>query len=429
MLSIDAERDRIWLRSNRGRDKVAVVAISTGDGAETVFYEDPAVDVGEVGISRLSGDPAYAATYPDYPRLEVFDGELRERLRTWRSKLMDAPGQVRGVEVLSADRCEENIVIAAYDHSGKRYYLWNRLTGADPLLGSDALRRHAHALAPIKPVSFASRDGLTLHGYLTLPQGVPPHRLPLVLLVHGGPWARDLWAAPDVTADALRVQFLANRGYAVLQVNYRGSTGYGRKFHEAAIGEFGGAMQEDLLDAVAWAIREGYADAERVAIMGASYGGYATLAALSQAPRTFACGVDMFGPSDLVSLLEEFPPYWRHALPMWHRLVGNPAVPQQRRRLADRSPLGNAARIERPLLIIQGTGDVRSTVEQSDRMVDALRAAGKPVQYLRIAGMGHGTWHWPHNLRIFRAAEDFLGDCLGGRNRGFDYFELAAWAL
>lgn len=427
VLDIDAGQGGIWLRSNRGRDRVALVRLEAGSGSETLFHEDPAVDIGEAAVSSRGGQPLFAQAYPDYPRLQVFDADLRDGLQALHRKL--AGENPLGLEILGTDRREETFVIGAYDHAGKRYYLWDRRSRRESLLGSDALHRHAAALAPIRPVALASRDGLTLHGYLTLPTGASSRPLPMVLLVHGGPWARNLWADPDFREDATRVQFLANRGYAVLQVNYRGSTGYGRRFHEAAIGEFAGRMQDDLLDAVAWAVREGIADPERVAVMGASYGGYAALVGLSQTPRTFACGVDLFGPSDLVALIEQFPPYWQHEMPLWHKFVGNPALPGERRRLAEKSPIARAAAIERPLLIMQGTGDVRVAPEQSERMVAALRQAGKAVDYLKIEGMGHGGGHWPSKLRIYRKTEDFLAACLGGRSSGFDILELVSWAF
>ena len=429
VLSVAADHQRLWLRSNRERDRVALLSISAIDGSEKIFNEDPDVDVGEVGMSDVTGEPMFAQFYPDYPRTEIFDSGLRDSLQVFRSKMTDGGKQKQGIEILSVDQREENFILSSYDHTGKSYYLWSRQSGSETLLGIDASRLHAAKFAPIRPVAFKSRDGLTLHGYLTLPQGVAPHKLPMVLLVHGGPFARNLWADPDFKADATRVQFLANRGYAVLQINYRGSTGYGRKFYEAAIGELAGTMQLDLLDATDWAIREGIADPQHIAIMGGSYGGYATLFALTHSPQTFACGIDIFGPSDLVSLLDKFPPYWQSVLPVWHRFVGDTTSAEVRRQLTDKSPLKNAAKVERPLLIIQGTGDVRVAIEQSDNMVAALQAAGKPVEYMRIGGMGHGSGHWPHNLRIYRKTEDFLSECLGGRSGGFDYYQLAAWAL
>ena len=289
VLSISNDHRRLWLRSNRGRDRVAILSISANDGSEKVFKEDPDVDVSEVGISSVTSEPMFAQYYPDYPRTEVYDSTLSRGLQAFRSNLVNERKQFLGIEILSFDRLEENFVLSTYDHAGKSYYLWNRKSGESVLLGDDATRRNAADLAPIRPIAFKSRDGLMLHGYLTLPQGVTPRKLPMVLLVHGGPFVQDTWANPDFWPDATRVQFLANRGYAVLQVNYRGSTGYGRKFYEAAIGEFAGKMQLDLLDATDWAIREGVADPDHIGIMGGSYGGYATLFALTQSPKKFAC--------------------------------------------------------------------------------------------------------------------------------------------
>ena len=429
VLSVTADHQRLWLRSNRGRDRVAVLSISAKDGSEKVFKEDPKVDVSEVGISSITGEPMFAQYYADYPRTDVFDSILSSGLQAFHSNLMNERKQFLGMEILNFDRLEENFILSTYDHSGKSYYLWNRKSGERQLLGEDAMRRHASNLAPVRPVEFKSRDGLMLHGYLTLPQGVSPHKLPMVLLVHGGPFVQDTWTNSDWPTDTTRVQFLANRGYAVLQVNYRGSTGYGRKFYEAAIGEFAGKMQLDLLDATDWAIREDVADPDHIAIMGGSYGGYATLFALTQSPKTFACGVDLFGPSDLVSLLEKFPPYWQSEMPIWHRFVGDTSSADVRLYLTEKSPLKNASLVERPLLIIQGANDVRSTVDQSDNMVAALRVAGKSVEYMKSIGMGHGAERWTQSLKIYRKTEDFLSECLGGRSSGFDYYELGAWAL
>ena len=429
VLSVTADNKRIWLRSNRERDRIAIVSISVIDGSEKIFNEDPEIDVSEVGISRVTGEPLFAQFYPDYPRTEIFDSGLRNALQSFQNIIATERKQPQGLEILSMDKQEENFILSAYDHTGKSYYLWNRMSGVDTLLGNDAMRYHSTDLAPVRPVVFKSRDGLILHGYLTLPQGVTPHKLPMVLLVHGGPFVQDTWTNSDWAPDTTRVQFLTNRGYAVLQVNFRGSTGYGRKFYEAAIGEFAGKMQLDLLDATDWAIREGIADPDHIAIMGGSYGGYATLFALTQSPKIFACGIDLFGPSDLVSLIEKFPKYWQADLPVWHRFVGDPASDIVRRHFTDSSPLKNAAKLERPLLIIQGTNDIRATVDQSDNMVAELRAAGKSVEYMRINGMGHGTERWTQSLKIYRKTEDFLSDCLGGRSSGFDYYELGAWAL
>jgi dipeptidyl aminopeptidase/acylaminoacyl peptidase len=232
---------------------------------------------------------------------------------------------------------------------------------------------------------------------------------------------RDIWQYNR------QAQFLANRGYAVLQVNYRGSGGYGRAFMEAAIGEFAGKMHDDLIDGVNWAIEQGIADPDHVAIMGRSYGGYATLVGLTMTPETFACGIDIVGPADLETLDQHFPAYWQPFMHRWRKYVGDPDNAEDRARMRAQSPLHFADQVERPVLIIQGANDVRVKQDQSDRMVEALRAAGKDVEYRVIKGEGHRIRHWKNRLTEYRAIEDFLAGCLGGRSSGFDYYQLGSW--
>jgi dipeptidyl aminopeptidase/acylaminoacyl peptidase len=243
----------------------------------------------------------------------------------------------------------------------------------------------------------------------------------MVLLVHGGPFVRDIWQYNQ------EAQFLANRGYAVLQVNYRGSSGYGRDFMEAANGEFAGKMHDDLIDGVNWAVKEGIADAQHIAIQGGSYGGYATLVGLTMTPDIFACGIDIVGPTDLENLNRNFPAYWKPFMHRWRKAVGDPDNLADRELMRAKSPLFYAGQVKSPLLIIQGANDVRVQQEQADRMVQALRAAGKPVEYLLIAGEGHHIQHWKNRLKLYRATEDFLAACLGGRSSGFDYYQLGSW--
>ena len=414
-LAFNATGDAVWMLSNRGRDKLALVRLDVTNGQEQVVYTDPAVDVRQVQISKLSHRPVLAYTMPDYPHLEILDPALREIADRF------GPQKPVGIRVTSSDDSEQLVTLAVNTDREVTSYLLDRRNGKLTLLGHGVSHAYADALSTMRPVSFPARDGLTLHGYLTLPQGAAMRPLPLVLLVHGGPFVRDTWHYNRL------VQFLANRGYGVLQVNYRGSGGYGRGFMEKAVGEFAGKMQDDLLDGVAWVVREGIADPAHVAIMGGSYGGYATLAGLTLSPRTFACGIDLFGPADLVSLTENFPPYWRPFQHRWLRYAGDPAKPADRARMRTKSPLTYADRVERPLLVIQGANDVRVKQEQSDRMVAALRAAGKEVDYLVLSGEGHGIRHWPSRLKVYRATEDFLAHCLGGRSSGFDYYQLGSW--
>ena len=285
--------------------------------------------------------------------------------------------------------------------------------------------KYAESLAPVKPVEFKSRDGLTLHGYLTLPKGAAPVNLPTVLLVHGGPWFRDRWES-DFYTNRL-AQFLANRGYAVVQINYRGSEGYGRKFMEAAIGEFGGKMHEDLLDGINWLVGQGIADPQRIAIMGRSFGGYAALVGLTYTPDTFACGIDIVGLSDLTS--QKGPAYGELGRYWWERYFGNPEVAADFEKMKQKSPYYHVDSIRHPVLIIYGASDARVQREQSEKMITALKASHKEVQSLVLNKEGHLITRWPSNLKMYRQIEDFLAGCLGGRSSGFDYYELGAWAF
>jgi dipeptidyl aminopeptidase/acylaminoacyl peptidase len=264
-------------------------------------------------------------------------------------------------------------------------------------------------------VVIPSRDGMHLVSYYTLPVGCgskddhrPATPLPMVLLVHGGPWARDTWGY-----DPLH-QWLANRGYAVLSVNFRGSTGLGKAFINAANREWGTRMHDDLLDAVEWATQQGIADADRIAIMGGSYGGYATLAGLTFTPDTFACGVDIVGPSNLVTLLESIPPYWQPQIELFATRVGDHRTDEGRAFLTERSPLRYADRIQRPLLIGQGANDPRVKQPESDQIVDAMQANDIPVTYALYPDEGHGFARPENSLSFYAIAEAFLAACLGG---------------
>jgi dipeptidyl aminopeptidase/acylaminoacyl peptidase len=420
-LDISDDDQSVWALSNRGRDKAALVKISLQDGHETVVYADPAVDVEEAFISKKTRQPIAAVSSPDFQKIKVFDPVLAQEveniLRGKRARLT----------LTGADDAENQLIYHLQTEQGGQHVLYNRTTRQSTVLSEDTLARitrknAGQALARTEPVSFQSRDGLTLHGYLTLPTGVKAQNLPMVLSVHGGPWARDRWFAE-------KAFFLANRGYAVLQVNYRGSGGYGRRFQEAAIGEFAGKMHDDLIDGVQWAIGQGIADPKRVAISGGSYGGYATLVGLTFTPEVFACGVDFVGISDLASLLESTPEYWELSMPWWHKYVGDPKNPAQRNILDAKSPLYKVEQVTKPLLIMHGVNDPRVKLNQSERMVAALQKLGKPVRYVTFAGDGHGNDKWSNNLTLYREMEDFFAACLGGRSSGFDVYQLGSWAF
>jgi dipeptidyl aminopeptidase/acylaminoacyl peptidase len=399
------DRAEAWVLTNHGRDRVALMRVDPTTGRQTLLHDHPDADVETAVVSIATGDLLYSAAYPGYPQVRFFDRRLEAAFEAIRG------GEQAGFTLLSRDLGGRMATLEAYSHRGSTYWLVDWETGRRTLLGRSAIAGHAHALAPVEPVALRSRDGLTLHSYLTRPPGGGARPAPMILLVHGGPWFRDYWGYSPT------VQFLANRGYAVLQVNYRGSTGYGRRFREAAVGEFAGKMHDDLLDAVDWAVARGVADRRRVAIMGWSYGGYATLVGLTFTPEVFACGVDIVGVSNLVSQLETRHTYWTwHMLrPFWHKYAGDPARPEDRRRLEAKSPLFRADRVQRPLLIAHGANDPNVKQLESDQMVEALRRAGKSVEYLLFKDEGHGGFDWRSNLKLFAAIESFLARHLGGR--------------
>ena len=268
-------------------------------------------------------------------------------------------------------------------------------------------------LRPLEPVSFPARDGLRLNGYLTRPENASG-KLPLILVIHGGPYARDYWGFRSTH------QWLANRGYAVLSVNYRGSTGYGKAFVNAAHHEWGGRMHDDLIDTANWAVGNGLADPKRVGFFGGSYGGYSALMAATRTPEVFACIVDLFGISNLLTFMATIPPYWHPWFNVWKNIVGNPDTEEGRAFLADRSPLNHLERATRPILIAHGLNDVRVVAAESRQMVDALKGRQAPVTYLTFRDEGHGFVRPVNQLAFFAVAEAFLAKHLGGLCQPFE---------
>ena len=401
------------------------MALHLGPGWERLVFEDPQVDVSGAVISRVTRMPLAVVAWPGYPRVEFPDPKFRAEL----GPLIDRyKGRPFGFEMISSDRSEQQLIVGFSTSTGQETFLLDRARGTHELLARSVPEDMEALLAPMQPVAIPARDGLTLPAYLMLPRGVEPRGLPLVLMVHGGPWARTVWADPFRSDDAARAQFLVNRGYAVLQVDFRGSTGYGRDFYKAGMGEFARRMQDDLLDAVQWVTARGVADPARIAIVGFSYGGYAALTGLTATPKTFACGISIGGPTDLASLIENFPPYWSTDLTNWYDFVGNPKIPADRAEMTLRSPLTHAAKLERPLLIMHGERDVRVRIDQSQRLADALAKAGKPVRYVPIRNMGHNPSWWAHQHQVLRETETFLHSCLGGRAVRLDWFDPLVWA-
>ena len=394
-------------------DKSALVTHSIGANASRLLEMD--LDTGESRVIAEDSEYDVGGTL-HHPRTHALEAVQFVRARREWTALdpaieadFAALSAVRHGDwsVISRDIADKTWIIAyLVDDGAVTYYTYDRLTKTATFLFSSQPALDGYTLSPMQPAEFPARDGLTLHGYLTLPAGLAPTNLPLVLLVHGGPWARDLWGY------SAAVQMLANRGYAVLQINFRGSTGYGKRFLNAGDREWGAAMHTDLLDGKAWAIAMGYADPDRVAIMGGSYGGYATLAALAFTPEEFKCGVDIVGPSNLLTLLQTIPPYWEPIVAQFHKRMGRP---DEEEFLRSRSPLFSAHEITKPLLIAQGANDPRVKQAESDQIVQAMRAGGLPVEYLVFPDEGHGFARPENSRKFYAAAEAFLAEHLGGR--------------
>jgi len=412
ILNFPAGKQEIWALSNRGRDRISLIRLNLKNGEEKLVYEDSEGDVGYVVMSQITKAPLIAASFPDYPKLHFFEPTVEADVMVLRDQTP------MGIRIQSADHDERIVTVATYTDKGSSHHLYFRDTRKKVLLSRDPIFRYRDVLATMKPISYKSRDGLKFNGYLTTPNGTFGKPVPMVLFVHGGPWARDYWGYRST------VQFLANRGYAVLQINYRGSTGYGRIFKEAAKGEFAGKMHTDLIDGVRWAISQGIADPDKIAIYGHSFGGYAALVGLTFTPNVFACGVDVVGISNLISFLKAVPKYWKIWMPYWYRYVGNPNKPADRRKMKSKSPLFHIDRIKRPLLIVQGENDPRVKRQESDQIVAALNKAGKTVEYILFEDEGHSIRNWQNRLIFYRRLEDFFAEHLGGMSAGFDLYEL-----
>jgi dipeptidyl aminopeptidase/acylaminoacyl peptidase len=406
----------MYMIDSRGRDTSALVAIDLETGEERLLYSDPSADVSSVLIHPTTRRVDAASSEFTRERWVAIDPEIERDLRTL--------GRItRGDFVITSRSTDDRLWTVAFilDDGPVRYHLYDRRVGRSTELFTSRSALEKIKLAPMRPRVIEARDGLELVSYLTLPvgtdadgDGVPKRPLPMVLLVHGGPWARDTWGYDP------HHQWLANRGYAVLSVNFRGSTGFGKSFTNAGNFEWGAAMHDDLIDAVDWAVREKIADEKRVAIMGASYGGYAALVGLTMTPDVFAAGVDIVGPSNLFTLLESIPPYWKTALDLFTSRVGDPDTREGRALLEARSPLNFVHRIKRPLLIGHGANDPRVKQTEADQIVDAMVSRNIPVTYALFPDEGHGFAR-PENRKAFNAiTEMFLAQHLGGRYQPVD---------
>ena len=395
------DNKELYVASNIGRDKQAIVKIDPATAKETgVIYQNPDVDVDALAFSKKRKVLTYVA-YTDWKEQRKFlDPTTEKRYAAIEKKL---PGyQIDGV---GTDHDENHFIIAATnDRTPGFRYLYDAKSGELTKLAEVAPWLKADQLAPMKPIEYKSRDGLTIHGYLTLPVGREAKNLPVVVNPHGGPWARDEWGYNP------EVQFLANRGYAVFQMNFRGSTGYGRKFWEASFKQWGKTMQDDITDGVQWLIKEGIADPKRVAIYGGSYGGYATLAGVTFTPDLYAAAVDYVGVANLFTFMNTIPAYWKPFLDMFHEMVGDPQ--KDKELLAAGSPVMHADKIKTPLFVAQGAQDPRVNKNESDQMVEALRKRGVDVEYMVKENEGHGFHNEENKFAFYEAMEKFLDNHL-----------------
>ncbi len=406
------DNNRLFMIDSRDRNTAAGVAVDLITGERTVIVEPEKADLSGVLTDNETYEPiAYSVNYLKNEWSALTD-EAAAELK-FLSDSLDGEFQV-------TSRSQDDQTWIVYEGAAQapgQYYVYDR--AADTLTPWFATRPDLAGtpLQPMHPLELKSSDGLTLVSYLTLPPGSDPdgdgrpdEAVPMLLWVHGGPWARDSYGYNTIH------QWMANRGYAVLSVNYRGSTGFGKDFTNAAVKEFAGKMHTDLIDAVDWAVEEGIAIEDKVAIGGGSYGGYATLTGVAFTPDKFACGVNIVGPSSLVTLIESFPEYWKPFLAgTWFRYVGDPSDPEQREDLLARSAISRIDDIKVPLLVGQGGNDPRVTKLEADNLVAAMEAKGLPVTYINYPDEGHGFQKPENRLSFFAAMEGFLGTCLGGR--------------
>lgn len=398
------DNKNIYASSNLGRDKSAIVEFDPRTGKEVkMLYENKDYDVDGLFFSKAR-KVLTAARYTSWKRERYFfDKQFEGMVDKLKSKLGDIE-----FGFVSNDKAEKKFIV--YSFSDKylgSYYLYDteadkldKITDLGPWLD-------ANEMASMKPIDFKSRDGLTINGYLTLPKGYDMDNardLPVVVNPHGGPWYRDQWGFNP------EVQFLANRGYAVFQVNFRGSTGYGRKFWEASFKQWGKNMQNDITDGVNWLIDKGIADKSRIAIYGGSYGGYATLAGVTFTPDLYAAAVDYVGVSNLFTFMNTIPPYWKPMLDMMHEMVGDPVKDSALMREA--SPVFHVDKIKTPLFIAQGANDPRVNKAESDQVVEALKKRGIEVEYMVKNNEGHGFGNEENRYDFYRAMEKFLGEHL-----------------
>jgi len=421
---LELDKGRAYVRSNVGRDKVALVEMDLVTQTETVLFEDPHLDIGPVYFRRDGGVPFGVVTSDGFPKLNYLESDFGAALsrdidqtvaQLRKRGLIDASQVWARPSTLSRD--ERFLLMRTYGQLSNGEWLVDRDTNRIASL-REPDRAGTAVLAAQEPISFMASDGLKINGYLLKPRGTQGP-VPLVIFPHGGPWARDFWRSASFTPE----QMLVNRGYAVLRVNYRGSSGYGKAFKFAADRKMWSRVQQDIAEAVQWAIDQGIADRNALAVLGGSFGGFSVLMQLIDKPHAYQCGVNIVGVANWPRVLKTRPPYWRgdHR---YKRMYGDPSDPQDKEAMWAGSPMSRIEKIEVPLLVIHGANDVRVVKQDSDDVVAALQKLNRPVEYVVYKNEGHSIRRWRNKLDMWRKIEDFLADCIGGRSNGFDYYQL-----
>ncbi|MEO7767949.1 MAG: S9 family peptidase [Ferruginibacter sp.] len=395
--AFDSSNQHVYVLSNINRDKTTLVEYDPTTKKEVKeLYANPEYDLSGIFYDQKKKVLASVSWIAEKNQKHFFDKEW-EDIYTGLKKKFDG----YDVDVVGYDDAHtKGVVWTGNDRSPAKYYLYKFAGGDATEAGNPYPWINEKDMAHMKPISYTSRDGLTIHGYLTLPKGVAPKNLPVVVNPHGGPWYRDEWAFNP------EVQFLANHGYAVLQMNFRGSTGYGRKFWESSFKQWGKKMQDDITDGVEWLKKEGIADPKRIAIYGGSYGGYATLAGVTYTPDLYAAAVDYVGVANLFTFMNTIPPYWKPYLDQFYEMVGDPK--KDSLLLASASPVLSADKIKTPLFVAQGANDPRVNKNESDQMVAALQKRGVVVEYMVKKDEGHGFHNQDNQYDFYGAMEKFL---------------------
>ena len=392
----------LYLQDSRAVNAGRLVKLDIASGDITAIAEDPQYDVGNIMIHPDTYEIQAVAFDKDRVAWTVLDESIKPDFEHMRDI---HPGDF---SIVSRNDDDNTWIIAfTVDNGPVPFYIYDRKNQTVHFLFDNQPELNKYTLANMKPIEFTARDGLVIHGYLTLPTSEQQTNLPMVLNVHGGPWARDTWGYDP------EAQWLTNRGYATLQINFRGSSGYGKEFINAGDREWGRNMHNDLVDAVNWTVQQGIADPKRIAIYGGSYGGYAALVGATFTPDLFCCAVDIVGPSNLITLIKTVPPYWSTFLATFHKRVGNPDTEEEF--LKSRSPLFKVDQIKIPLLIAQGANDPRVKQSEAEQIVEAMKSKGIAYEYLLFPDEGHGFAKPENRIKFYAAAEKFLATHLGGR--------------